>query len=339
MKNNMSRMLVEVAVKNALKSIKDDPERGIRNLVDMALHFSEGRFQHNFFATAQTMLQNENSAYYELIREVVLYTDLERLFTFGMNLGYNGCTIGARRIRENEKKWSFNIPWALILQMDTENFNKKKPIYDAAILEGENLGIFVWMIFAMEHPQKVLSLAKNHIDSAFCIFCRTEDLSAEFLDEISELYNVMLMVRYDENAHELYAALRKMGLLYSVWYPYGAKDADLINNGDLFNCAQQFSPFFTVLLPEPGCPDEVQSIAHQAVHQARNAQTYHTLLWELPSDNRIIDSIISDEPCSIYFDQKGDLHSLDGKIASEHHNLFQCSLLEILRNNCIKKAG
>lgn len=81
-----------------LKSIKNDPERGARNLVDLAMQFSEGRFQKNFFSAAQTMLQNENSAYYGLIRDIATYTDETRLFTFGMNLGYNGCTVGVKRM-------------------------------------------------------------------------------------------------------------------------------------------------------------------------------------------------------------------------------------------------
>lgn len=104
MEQSVSRVLVEMAVKTALKNIHDSPERGIRNLVDMALQCAEGRFQHSFFATAQTMLQNEDSAYYELVRDTVAHTDPGRLYTFGMNLGYNACTVGARHIRENEKK-------------------------------------------------------------------------------------------------------------------------------------------------------------------------------------------------------------------------------------------
>lgn len=52
MTKNMSRLLVETVVRNALKSIRNDPERGVRNLIDMALQFSEGRFQKNFFTIA-----------------------------------------------------------------------------------------------------------------------------------------------------------------------------------------------------------------------------------------------------------------------------------------------
>ncbi|MGB4610151.1 MAG: hypothetical protein WBH77_05945, partial [Saccharofermentanales bacterium] len=87
MKNRMPRLLVETIVKKALKSIKHSPERGIRNLIDFALQLSDGRFQKDFFTVAQNMLQNENSAYYELIRDVITYVDTEKLYTFGINVG------------------------------------------------------------------------------------------------------------------------------------------------------------------------------------------------------------------------------------------------------------
>lgn len=104
MENNTSRIIIETIVKRTLKNIKDAPDRSIRNLIDMALHFSGGRFQRNFFEIAQTMLENENSPYYGLIEDVVTHIDDKSLLRFGMNVGYNSCTIGAKKIREIEKK-------------------------------------------------------------------------------------------------------------------------------------------------------------------------------------------------------------------------------------------
>ena len=49
MEHNMSRILIETTVRQTLKGITENPKRSIRNLVDMALHFSEGRFQSRFF--------------------------------------------------------------------------------------------------------------------------------------------------------------------------------------------------------------------------------------------------------------------------------------------------
>lgn len=339
MEKSMSRMLVETVVKNALKSIKDSPERGIRNLVDMALQFSEGRFQQDFFTTTQNMLQNENSAYYELVRDVVTYTDTDCLFTFGMNLGYNGCTEGARRIRANEEKLKCNIPWTVLLQVDTQQFEETYQTYRELIDEGENLGIYTWMVFPTDHPQKVFTLTETYPDSAFCIFCEKEDISPAFIDETAEHKNLMLVVRYDENVDDACSALRERGILYSVWYQYGQKDTEIIINGDLFSSTQQLSPTFTVLLPERNCPNEVRRLAYQEVQRARNEQTFRTIAWELQGDSCLIDSIISGDACSICFDKNGDLYDWNGKIENGQYNLFQCSLSEMLKNACPKVAG
>lgn len=337
MEKSMSRMLVETVVKKALKSIKESPERGIRNLVDMALQFSEGRFQKNFFTVTQTMLQNENSAYYGLVRDVVAYTDSDRLFTFGMNLGYNGCTEGARRIRENEVKLGCNIPWTVMLQIDAQQFEENQQEYNAMIREGESLGIYTWMLFPTEHPQEVFSLVKDYPDSAFCIFCEAKDITSAFIEEAAECKNLMLVIRYDENADDICSAVRERGLLYSVWYQYSQKDTEIIINGDLFSSTQQLSPTFTVLLPEKSCPEEVRRLVYQEVKRARSEQNFRTLTWELQRDNLLIDSIISGDGCSICFDKNGNLYDWSGKI--ENYNLFQNDLAEMLTAAYLKKVG
>jgi len=339
MEKSMSRILVETVVKKALKSIQDSPERGIRNLVDMALQFSEGRFQKNFFTTTQTMLQNEASAYYSLVRSVVTHTDTEHLFTFGMNLGYNGCTEGARRIRSNEANQNCNIPWTISLQLDTQKLNEKLEQYDALICEGEGLGIYTWMLFMASEPQEALVLAQHHPNSAFCIFCEHEDISSAFVDEATSINNLMLVVRYEESISALCSTLLEAGLLYSVWYLYGQKDTETILNGDLFSSTQQLFPAFTALVPDKNCPEEVRRLVYQAVKQARSEQLYSTIVWELQSDSCLIDAIISGDSCSVYFDKDGNLCDWNKKFENEHHNLFQSSLIDILASSCPKEAG
>lgn len=338
MENSMSRILIETIIKRTLRNIKDNPERGIRNLIDMALQFSEGRFQKDFFTAAQTMLQNENSAYYDLVRNVVNGTDSDCLLTFGMNLGYNGCTTGAQRIRENEKKFHCNIPWAVTLLINEDHFETNKQRYHAIIHEGEFLGIYVWMLFPVGHPEKILSLAEKHPDSAFCIFCQAEGINGLFLDEVSMLHNVMVVVRYEEDSSAIFDLLHKEKLLYSAWYPYGQKDTEAIINGDLFSSIAQYAPAFTILLPEQKCPETIRELIYKTVKRARSEQLYRTLLWEFQGDNDLIDAIISDDACSVYFDENGNLCTWDQKVESPCHNLFQNSLSDILINGCHKKT-
>lgn len=339
MEKNLSGILVETVVKNTLKGIKDNPERSLRNLVDLALQFSEGRFQKEFFTVAQAMLQNENSAYYGLVRNTVAYTDMERLYTFCMNLGYNGCTAGAQKIRANEKRMNCNIPWTISIQIDTQKFAERKEKYDALIQDGENLGIYTWMLFDMDDPQKVLHFAGEHPDSAFCIFCEAKNLSDSFLDEATDFYNVMLVVQYEENIAGLCATMQKMGLLYSVWYRYEQKDVEDVINGNLFISSQQLSPVFTVLIPAVGCPKEIRQLIYQTVRQARDSQIYGTIIWDLQGDNFQIDSIISGDACSIYFGREGNLYHWDKKFEDGYHNLFQKSLPDILARTYSKNVS
>lgn len=327
MENSMSRILIETVVRKTVKNMKEDPERSIRNLVDMALHFSEGRFQKNFFQAAQTMLENESSPYYSLLKNVMSAADTEHLVTFGMNLGYNSCTLGAKKIRENEQRLGCNIPWTVIFQTDDSQLLGHLPEYHAAISDGEKLGIYAWMLFAGSRPQDLLGLVQGHPESAFFLFCTPDVIDAAFLDSVSDANNLMLAVRYEEGAEALYDEIRDHELLYSAYYPYAQEDIESITNGDLFCSIQQTRPVFTALLAQPGCPEPIQSAAHQAVVQARNGQSYQTIPWEFHSDNCLIDKIISDDACSARFDPCGKLCSQEAEKATANCNLFDDGLL------------
>lgn len=327
MENSMSRILIETTVRRTLKDMKENPERSIRNLVDMALRFSEGRFQKNFFQIAQTMLKNENSPYYALMRNAASSADTERLVCFGMNLGYNSCTLGAKRIRENEQALGCSIPWTVAFQIDSSQISEHLPEYLTAVSNGEKLGIYTWVLFAQSHLQEMFPLIHGHPDSAFFLFCDPDDIDNAFLDSISDVNNLMLVIRYEEAAEALYTQIRDSGLLYSAYYTYSQEDIESIMNGDLFYSIQQVHPVFTVLLAQPDCPEPIQSKVHQAVVQARNEQSYQTVPWEFYFDNRIIDKIISDVACSAWFDSCGNLYNQAGEKPKENCNLFAAGLL------------
>lgn len=48
MENSLSRILIETTVRQTLKGLQENPKRSTRNLIDIALQFSEGRFQSHF---------------------------------------------------------------------------------------------------------------------------------------------------------------------------------------------------------------------------------------------------------------------------------------------------
>ena len=118
MQKDMTRRLVEIGVRSALTQCGGSPGRAVRNLVDLGLTFSRGQLQRQLLTTIQTLLGNPDSAYYPLIRDVVANTDTDRLVRFGVNVGYESCSKGARRLRTVEEEQGFHMPWALGLTVD-----------------------------------------------------------------------------------------------------------------------------------------------------------------------------------------------------------------------------
>ncbi len=327
---SMSRILIETIVKRMLTDIKKDPERSIRNVIDMALNFAKGRFQHVFFQAAQTMLQNENSAYYALLRDVAAHVDTRYLLTFGMNVGYNGCTAGAVRIRQNEMELWCRIPWTIQLETNAKT-EVHLPTYHAVIQEGEQLGIYTWLLFVQESTAPALELAAAHTDSAFCLFCAPELVTDAFLEEITNQPHVMPVIRWGEEIDEACARLRERELLYSIFYPYTPNDVESVLNGALFQEIPLLSPAMTILTAVPDCPDELRRTIYETVVQTRNAQTCRTILMELDGDMERIDHVISDDTCAIRFDPQGSLRRPDGSVTGETGILFQKSLTQILQ--------
>ena len=331
MKNNTSRILIETIIRKTLNDIRESPERSIRNLVDMGLHFANGRFQHSFLEMTQTMLQTPNSSYYKLISDMAYHVDPERILRFGMNVGYNGFTIGAKKIREIEKKELYNIPWIISLHLSPNFFAGNIQKYQSLISQGENMGIYTWMLFPDSQPQIFLPLIGKHPDSAFILFCNPEDITSSFLNDIFEYTNLMLAIQYKESASVACGLLRKANLLYSVYYCYHAADLNSIIGGELFSKTQQLHPIFTVLLSAPECSDTIKNQVYHSVRQTRTLQKFHTIIWEIFYDSNSIDGIISNDSCFASFSSQGNLMYLPVSKTEKPLTFFHNDLSYILR--------
>ncbi|EEA85569.1 hypothetical protein [Peptacetobacter hiranonis] len=368
MKNDVFYTLIETVVANKLKDMEKYPERAARNLIDLGLLFSKGKFQNSFFSSAQTMLQNEESPYYKLISNVVNGVENQRLLTFGMNLGYNSFKCGSKIIRRNERKLNCIIPWEITLHIDSFSFKNNNQHYDKLITDGEKLGIYSWIIFLNNPSTNFLDLIKRHPDSVFFIFLENldikncdmiTDIDKNFWDCVEELENIMLIVELDKKNRHVYNELSSRKLLYSVYYRYSQKNIDLILDGSILRFAEQFNPFFTVFVSEPHCNDNLRKMVYQISEQTRTSPSYSTIAWELFYSNAYIDNIISGKSRYISFDHSGNLCTVDGKkVANENisdssktenvdtagfdnlefdnskeNNIFYSDLISILKSN------
>lgn len=334
--NTLQKTLIETFVRKALRDINDSPERNTRNLVDMALNFSKGRFQTRFFQSAQRLLSDERSAYYPLVRNVAQNVDHERLLRFGMNLGYNGCTLGANRIREIEAAEGFNIPWALFLEIGSPTFPKHSGAYDSLLRQGKELGIYTWFLRANGFSDSLFDLIACHEDCAFILFCEPDGAFERVMDRAAGLNHLMLSIALEDQTEAACRRLRERKMLYAIHIEYSPENMKDILNDNLLYDTQRMNAAFTSFMPAQSCTRGEQAILYDYILRKREEQEFPTILWEIVRDVFEINAVISDDGCSAGFRPDGSFFTLAHQHEPGDCNLFSSDLKAILMRSLKK---
>lgn len=330
----MTKSLIEALARKTLRDMKDAPERSMRNFIDLGVLFMDGSFRDEFLKTVQELLQDEKSAYYQLAGDVVHHVEDEYLLTFGMNIGYEGCTLGASTIRKIEDAEGFDIPWSLYLEIDDETYGQRKRVYERSVRQGKRLGIHTYLLLSDRRHEKLLPMISENKDCNFVLFCDPETVTESMLDEMAHAYNLMLVIRYSgtsDAASRVCARLRRRRMLYSVYLQYTNDDAVQLTEEYPWCETQQLHPILTVLLPAESCSMATHRAVYHTVNSVRKAQKYATVPWDGYADNSYIDSVISKRSCVIGFDARGYLHTAERCKREPEFNLFEEKLKAILK--------
>lgn len=329
MSHTLSPRLIETVVRKMLRDAKDSPERSLRNVVDLALHFSVSPAQERFFDTARQILRDEHSAYYSLVRDLLFHVDEERLVSFGMALGYNGCIAGSKTIRSLAED-GLRVPWFLTLDTGGRTDTYVEKAYQSLIQQGKQLGINTYALLPSGAPRAFLPLAEAHPDCAFVFFCQPEDITTAFLEEAEALPNLVPAISCREEAEDACQKLRDRQFLYALYYPYGT-DIGPGPGEDLLCLAENFHAPLTLLLPQPGCPPTVRKQVYERMSALRCRQPCRTIPWDLLQDGQTVDRLVARDTVPVYFDSAGQLRSMADGQGLTTHTLFDQPLSSLLR--------
>lgn len=337
MKQDMNRVLVEGLVRRTLPRLQESPERAIRNLVDMGVHFSNGRFQTRLLKTAQEMLRNPKSAYYTWIKQLAGSVDPDILTTFSVNLGYNGCTRGAERIRAIEAENGFNIPWSLQLAVNFEKLEQDPDFYPGVLRQGVDLGIHTYLLYAPHSPERLIPLMQSRPECAFLLFVQDGQCTGDFVTGMQAVKHAMTVVHADEDMPEACKQLREARLLSAVYQTYTDSDVPNLLNSEWLAGLLDEKPAFVLLQAASSCSEEAQRKVYRYVTSIRNGQRYPVFLIDIKQDMLLIDQVISDDVCLAGFDFDGTLKTQEGRREEERCNLFTHRLRDILQVAVKKK--
>ena len=329
--SDLTRTILSATVDKAIDDIRKDPDRTARNLIDLGLHFSNGAFQKRLFATAQNMLKNEESTYYTLIKDIVYHVEQETLKTFGMNLGYNGCTNGACLIRENEEKYGYNIPWAIAFTLAPGCALLQDGGIEGAITQARALGVYTYLLFCTDDCiEQVSRLITQYGDCAFLLFTTPEVLTSENAARLCGKHNLMVSILADSPAFlECAAQLRDRKFLFAA-HCYYTDSCDALE-AMLEKVIVPSHSVFAFFIAEDGSGTPTRERTASQVRAMREAQRYPAILIDLYSDLLYIDQIVSDEACSVGFCADGSAYLLGQSGSYQEYNVCNRKIADILK--------
>lgn len=325
-KLDLNRTILENTVQRALRDMERDSHRTARNAVDLALLFARGTFERRFLTLCRQVLEDETSPYYEVINRALTRCNRQSLVTFGLNVGLEGCSRGARQIRAVEEAQGFNVPWALEISAGRDGLGR---VYvQRVVSEAAGLGVHVFFLWDCRLEQGELEmLLRDNPTSAF-VLMTTGSRGPDFdLARLAELPNLLTSVQGAEPlALELCQGLAERRMLYGVHLPYGQ---DLSALPQQVDHAAVLEPLAVFLYPQDAGEEAKNQVA-QAVASARTEHQFPFALMALPGDILAIDEIISHSPCRLAFLPDGQAVTSQGPVPA---NIRTATLTEILQRH------
>ena len=301
-KQQMGRGVAENIVRRALLGMKQDPKRTIRNLVDLGLETSGGTMHKRFLWGAQQILKREDSPYYELVLNTIRQVDEERLLTFGLNLGWEGLTAGAARIRELEQERGHNIPWSLTFHMAEGAGHLTSGDYLRLVLEGMELGIYSYFLMPADDGsvETALNVTAASRNCAFILFLPAGYDVKRNLTALSMHPNVMLCLDCSEPEWEIQAGLlQEKRLLYGLHRRYTTEgEIQDIVSGQWMERVLPHAGLATFCIPQGDAFNHgAQHPVYRYAMDSRLEQRYPAIVFDFYTDNLYMDVLISGDSC------------------------------------------
>ena len=330
--------IIEAAVDKGIRYIKEDGNRGVRNIVDLGAHFAKGRFQKNFFIFAQTVLNNENSAYYTFARNLVENVDDSIIKKFGINLGYNCLTYGTKEIRKNEKKYGYCMPWTIVFDFSLPAPTMFEDDVSKILISGEALGIYCAYFFAGHNAlllKNLLSSLRRRQDGAYFIFADPAIVTDDIIDLAVDAGNVLIILSMDctRNLKETMCASIKLlnkNCLFGIYSTYDDTNVEWIMSRAFTEQALKTRCAAAYLVQKKPLDGANEHRFLRFVHKIKADNPDPFFRVDFYRDLAYIDRIISDDDCFLSIDGDGNVTSshLD---SAEHLNAKEHSLSEILK--------
>lgn len=301
MSSSIELIMIEMAIDIFLKDLREDPGRAMRNLIDLGMRFSKGRFRSDFLPYAQATMSDLTCPYYRLLENVARNIEGKALKTFGINLGYRALACGAREIRQSERRVGHYLPWCLIF-----DFREEGPLSNNAgeilrvISESRDYGIKAFMLFADPRRFPLDALVAHFRDCAFFLFTEPSAVDATLIRVMRSAGNVACSIAASfgdpDSARAAAGALSGGKCLFGfhVWYD-SADELRRLGPSWLGRCERDRGIFAFFLRDGPDTPDSTAA-ANAFIGKMRITPDYGVLAADFYGDLASVNALMGVSP-------------------------------------------
>lgn len=307
-KNKLIYTIIESAVEKGIHYIVDNPKRGVRNLLDLGEYFASGRFQKSFFDLAHEMLNNEDSFYYEIIEDLVENTNHDTIKDFGINIGYNSFTCGARIIREDEKEFEYKIPWTIVFDFREEACESLTEDEIVNVIQkGKNLGIYcyIFLIDSNDILMDLYPIIKNNDDCGISLILSPKIINEQAVKEMSTLTNLcFFLLINDIEEIELRSSvnyLRNYRCLYGGSYYYDESFSYTEEFESISKKIISIHANFAIMIKRPGSNNQIEENTYDYIYNSRFKTDSSALIMDFYGDINRVGNIIYEIPKETHF--------------------------------------
>ena len=303
--DKVTKALLRTTILKAAADIKRDPKRSVRNLVDLGLNFAEGCNQREIFDITQQYLSNDDSAYFTLAENIANTVDPDKVVTFGLDFGYNGCTSGARVLREKQAELGCHIPFLLSFTVDDSADSITLDNIRSAVTQGMELGIYIYTVICRSDIYgELLDLAEEFGECAFIFFVNPRRLTRETISRTSEINNLVTSVHLEDDSDlclETVTALREQGCAVTVHYEYSDETLESVLSDEVTERMTETGAIAGIYYPKQGTSPETAAKVGEYRFETVRSQQYPIFIFEGYSDSDRFDRMFSNAECFVHF--------------------------------------
>ncbi|HEX3037565.1 MAG TPA: hypothetical protein VHO94_01055 [Oscillospiraceae bacterium] len=188
--NVMKRSAIGATVGIALKGIKSDPKRSIRNTVDLFERFTVEIFDSSTINKIRHEADNPNSSFFKLVTKVTASVDNTMIKKVATNLCCNRLILFPDKELENKRTAADFKP-----QVFSEE------ALNSIVERGVNAGSYFFVINSenpFQQKDALLNVCRSHSDCVFYIHTNGNEIDDQLANEIIEAGNIILAVTIDQ---------------------------------------------------------------------------------------------------------------------------------------------